>query len=122
MVRLLGGDPQARGEAISEEELRGLVAAHESLTQDERNLIDDVFAAGERQVREVMVPRTEVAFLDASLTVSRALKTATELPHSRFPVMRGSSDDIVGFVHVRDLMVPGDPAPHGQGRRPRAGR
>ena len=54
----------AQREAITEEELRGLVAAHESLTKDERKLIDDVFAAGERQLREVMLPRTEVAFLD----------------------------------------------------------
>ena len=105
LVRVLGGDPHAGGEAISEEELRGLVAAHESLTQDERRLIDDVFAAGERQVREVMVPRTEVAFLEAGLLVSRALKQAQDAPHSRYPVVRGSTDDVVGFVHVRDLIA-----------------
>src|SRR3954452_1354044 len=72
LVRLLGGDPNVRREAITEEELRGLVASHESLTKDERKLIDDVFAAGERQLREVMLPRTEVAFLEASMTVARA--------------------------------------------------
>jgi putative hemolysin len=104
LVRLFGGDPSAGGAAISEEELRGLVAAHESLDADERRLIDEVFAAGEMQVREVMVPRTEVAFLDAGLTVTRAVKEAQAQPHSRYPVVRGSSDDIVGFVHVRDLM------------------
>src|SRR5205085_821608 len=63
LVRVLGADPAAGRESISEEELRGLVAAHESLTRDERKLIDEVFAAGERQLREVIVPRTEVAFL-----------------------------------------------------------
>ena len=66
LAKSLGGDPSASRETISEEELRGLVAAHESLTRDERKLIDEVFAAGERQLREVMVPRTEVAFLEAS--------------------------------------------------------
>ena len=72
VVRLLGGDPANR-EAITEEELRDLVAAHESLPADER-LIVDVFDAGERQVREVMVPRTEVDFL-AAATPSRAARS-----------------------------------------------
>ncbi|MFN2626264.1 MAG: hemolysin family protein, partial [Mycobacteriales bacterium] len=60
VVRVLGGDPGASRDPITEEELRGIVATHESLTADERKLIDEVFSAGDRQVREVMVPRTEV--------------------------------------------------------------
>ena len=106
VVRLLGGDPHSKGEAITEEELRDMVAAHESLTKDERKLIDDVFAAGERQLREVMLPRTEVAFLDAGMTLQRALRETAEQPHSRYPVAGTSQDDIIGFLHVRDLMVP----------------
>jgi putative hemolysin len=107
LVRMLGGDPNTGREAITEEELRGLVAAHESLSTDERRLIDDVFAAGERSVSEVMVPRTEVTFLDAGLTVSRAAKVATESPHSRYPVVGRGQDDVRGFVHIRDLLVNG---------------
>lgn len=106
LVRLLGGDPSAGRESISEEELRGLVAAHESLTKDERKLIDEVFAAGERLLREVMVPRTEVEFLDASMTVARAAKVTAGAPHSRYPVARDNQDDVQGFVHVRDLLLP----------------
>jgi putative hemolysin len=106
VVRLLGLDPQEQRETITEDELRGLVAAHESLTTDERKLIDEVFAAGERQLREVMIPRTEVAFLDASMPVTRAMKLTAEQPHSRYPVARDSQDDIAGFVHVRDLIMP----------------
>ncbi len=106
IVRLLGADPSAKREAITEEELRGLVASHESLSRDERKLIDEVFAAGERQLREVMVPRTEVDFLDATTAVSRAARLTSEQPHSRYPVVRGSQDDVIGFVHVRDLLVP----------------
>jgi putative hemolysin len=106
VVRMLGGDPHAQGDGITEDELRGMVAAHESLSKDERKLIDDVFAAGERQLREVMLPRTEVAFLDASMTLSRAIKETAEQPHSRYPVAGASQDDVIGFLHVRDLMVP----------------
>jgi putative hemolysin len=109
VVRLAGGDPRANREAITEEELRGLVAAHESLPADERKLIDDVFSAGDRQVREVMVPRTEVEFLDIGTTVSRAARIAREAPHSRYPVARRDSDDVVGFVHIRDLLAPDVP-------------
>jgi putative hemolysin len=105
VVRVLGGDPHANRESISEEELRGLVAAHESLTSDERRLIDDVFAAGERSVSEVMISRTEVIFLEAGLTVSRAVKLAGDSPHSRYPVIGQSSDDVLGFVHIRDLIM-----------------
>jgi len=107
LVRLLGGDPNIGREAITEDELRGLVAAHESLSPDERRLIDDVFAAGERTVSEVMVPRTEVTFLEASLTISRAAKVAAESPHSRYPVVGRGQDDVLGFVHIRDLLLDG---------------
>src|SRR5215213_4696685 len=110
LVRLLGGDPKVSGESISQEELRDLVAAHESLTSDERRLIDEVFRAGEREVREVMTPRTEVAFLEASMTASRAAKLLAESNWSRFPVAGRDEDDVVGFVHVRDLFLPNHPA------------
>ncbi|WP_116453298.1 hemolysin family protein [Blastococcus litoris] len=110
LVRLLGGDPKQSGEAISQEELRDLVAAHESLSSDERRLIDEVFRAGEREVREVMTPRTEVGFLDAGTTASRAAKQVGDSNWSRFPVAGRDEDDVVGFVHVRDLFLPNHPA------------
>ena len=110
LVRLLGGDPKISGESISQEELRDLVAAHESLSSDERRLIDEVFRAGEREVREVMTPRTEVRFLEASMTASRAAKLVADSNWSRFPVVGRDEDDVVGFVHVRDLFLPNHPA------------
>src|SRR4051794_23917432 len=110
LVRLFGGDPKISGEAITQEELRDLVAAHESLSSDERRLIDEVFRAGEREIREVMTPRTEVAFLDASMTASRAAKQVADSNWSRFPVAGRDEDDVVGFVHVRDLFLPNHPA------------
>jgi magnesium and cobalt exporter, CNNM family len=106
VVRLLGGDPSAKREMISEEELRQMVSGHEALGEEERRIVEDVFEAGDRQIREVMIPRTEVDFIDASTPVSLAVKTALEQPHSRYPVIRGSADDVVGFVHVRDLISP----------------
>lgn len=105
-VRLLGGDPGAAREGITGEELRGLVASHEELTADERNLIDDVFQAGDRELREVMIPRTEVDFLDSDVPAFKAAKMVAGLAHSRFPVIGDGADDIIGFVHIRDILVP----------------
>ena len=106
VVRIIGLDPALGRESISGEELRGMVAAHADLTVEERELIDEVFEAGDRELREVMVPRTEVAFLDDDMPVFKAAKVVAEAPHSRYPVTRDSQDDIVGFVHVRDLLDP----------------
>ena len=105
LVRVLGGDPSTGKEQISGEELRDIVAATEELTAEERALIDDVFDAGDRELREVMLPRTEVAFLDASTPIREAVEEVSDAPHSRYPVIRGSADDVVGVVHIRDLLV-----------------
>lgn len=106
IVRIFGIDPTAGKESISGEELRDLVAGHEELSEDERNLIDDVFEVGERELREVMLPRTEVDFLDSRLPVADAVRRVVDQPHSRYPVIRGSADDVVGFVHIRDILDP----------------
>ncbi len=104
VVRLFGIDPKEQRSQISEEELLDLVAGHAALTDEERDIVEEVFNASERQVHEVMVPRTEVDFMDASLTVGKAISLAIEKAHSRYPVVRGSSDEVVGFIHVRDLL------------------
>jgi putative hemolysin len=106
IVRMLGGDPNTSREEITAEEVRSLVAGNKEITPDERQLIEDVFAAGERQLREVLVPRTEVEFLDASTPLYKAARIAAGSPHSRFPVYRDSHDEVIGFVHVRDLLDP----------------
>ncbi|MES9543401.1 MULTISPECIES: hemolysin family protein [unclassified Actinomadura] len=106
VVRLSGGDPGALREEITAERMRVLVAQNTQLTADERALIGEVFAAGERPLREVLVPRTEVEFLDASLPLTAAARIAAATPHSRFPVCRDSHDEVIGFVHIRDLLAP----------------
>jgi len=108
IVRLFGIDPKAAKEQISGEELRDLVATHDELTAHERELIDDVFQAGDRELREVMIPRTEVEFLAASTPIAEAARHVADQPHSRYPVMRESFDDIIGFVHIRDIFVSQD--------------
>ena len=104
VVRAFGVDPKEQRSAMSEEELLDLVAGHAALTAEERDIVEEVFNASERQVHEVMVPRTEVDFMDASITVAKAIELAVDKAHSRYPVVRGSTDEVVGFIHVRDLL------------------
>ena len=106
VVRVLGGDPKASREEVSDEEIRAMVSGSSTLGEEERRIVDDVFAAGDRGLREVMVPRTEVDFLPGAMPAHRAVRELSKAPHSRYPVTGESADDVVGFVHVRDLLDP----------------
>ena len=103
VVRLLGGDPNKAADELSDEELRDIVATHQSLPDEERRILDDVLSLRGRQVSEVMRPRPEVVALDGAAPLAEAIAQVRELPFSRYPVIDASLDDIVGFVHVRDL-------------------
>ncbi|HEX2772094.1 MAG TPA: hemolysin family protein [Micromonosporaceae bacterium] len=102
---LLGASPTAGRESISEAELRDLVAANTLLDPVERRIIDEVLAAGASLVREVMMPRTDVVFLAAHLTLDEAAQVVRTETHTRYPVVDGTHDDVVGFVHLRDLLI-----------------
>jgi putative hemolysin len=107
VVAVLGGDPRVGRQAMTEQELRELVVGSQSLSADERQIVSEVFDAGKRQIREVLVPRTEVVFLDAETPVAEAASIAASVPHSRLPVFTDTYDNVTGFVHVRDLFGPG---------------
>jgi len=107
VMRIMGIRDSNSRESISGEELRGIVAAHEELSLEERELIGDVFDAGDRELREVMIPRTEVEFLDGAMSVQKAAEAVLDMRHTRYPVIRGSSDNVIGFVHLRDVVSSG---------------
>jgi len=86
VVRLFGITSKSVRTQISEAELMDLVSGHADLTKEERDIVEEVFNSSDRLIHEVMVPRTEVDFLDASLTISQARKVAVELAHSRYPL------------------------------------
>src|SRR5947209_8877679 len=107
VVAVFGADPRVGRQAMTEQEVRELVASTQTISQDERKIVSEVFDAGKRQIREVLVPRTEVVFLDAETPVAEAAEIAAGVPHSRLPVYQDSYDNVTGFVHVRDLLGPG---------------
>jgi putative hemolysin len=96
----------ARADAPSPEaQLRDLLARSGTLGREARSLIDEVIGAGDRHVRELMVPRNQVVFLDAETPVAEAVASVSAARHSRFPVVDGSPDEVLGFVHLRDLLI-----------------
>ena len=104
IVRLLGFDPNETDSEVSDDELRVLVNTNTNLSKDERTILDDVFDASETIVAEVMRPRADVAFLDGSMPIAEAAAYVREMPYSRYPVTGKDFDDVLGFVHVRDLL------------------
>ncbi|MER1996150.1 MAG: hemolysin family protein [Arthrobacter sp.] len=104
VVRALGGDPNLKNVPISQQELLEMVKASPVLADESRSILADVFGAGQRLLQEVMRPRPQVEFLQAGLTVAQARGAVHVLPYSRYPVIGDSPDDVLGFVHVRDLL------------------
>ncbi|EFA22395.1 hemolysin family protein [Bifidobacterium gallicum] len=112
LVRLLGFDPNETESEVSDEELRVLVNSNTNLTKDERTILDDVFDASETIVAEVMRPRADVVFLEGDMSIEDAAQFVREQPYSRYPVSGKDFDDILGFVHVRDLLDVRNPNAH----------
>ncbi|MER7891623.1 hemolysin family protein [Micromonospora sp. NPDC094482] len=110
VVQLTGGDPRARREEVTTEELRDMVAAQRSLTPEHRMIISGAFEVAERILREILVPRREVVTLSASLSAREALRELGGSGHTRAPIVgRGGLDDTLGVVHLRDLLDAGGP-------------
>jgi putative hemolysin len=104
LVRVLGGDPHAVNDAVSDDELRDIVTTHEGLGDDERRILSDVLAASNSTLKEVMQPRGDVEFVDGSTPLVEAVEWVSGQQYSRYPVTGESFDDVTGFLHVRDLL------------------
>ncbi|MFJ6077192.1 hemolysin family protein [Pseudarthrobacter sp. NPDC092419] len=107
LVRLLGGDPQAKQANVSSEELWDMVAENDLLEEPSRSILTDVFGSADRTLQEVMRPRTEVSFIEGARTIADARALVQDGPFSRYPVIGRTPDDVLGFVHIRDLMPRG---------------
>jgi putative hemolysin len=75
------------------------------IEHEEQEMLYKVFDFADKEVADVMVPRPEVVAISISLPPEEALKSVLESPYTRYPVYRESLDDIVGVLHIRDLIV-----------------
>ncbi len=92
---------------ITEEEIQELMDAGEEegiINEEENEMIRAIFALDHTVVREIMVPRTDMAFVAADATVREVLATIISCGHSRIPVCDGTVDNIVGLLYAKDLL------------------
>ncbi|MDI6695790.1 MAG: hemolysin family protein [Anaerolineales bacterium] len=108
LLRLVGIQPASGHQLVhSVEELKMLVdASTESgvMEQDEGDMLQAIFDLGEMIVRQVMVPRTEVVAVEADTPLKEIIHLATQSTYTKFPVYEDSLDQIIGVVHVKDLL------------------
>ncbi|MBI4602438.1 MAG: HlyC/CorC family transporter [Planctomycetes bacterium] len=107
VVKVLGGSAERPSADILEEEI--LTAAEEGergglLRSRDIDMIESIITYGDVEVSEVMTPRTEMVCLDLEDPLSVNVRRAVECGHSRIPVFRGSKDNIVGILYVKDLL------------------
>ncbi len=90
----------------TEDEIKNLIkdTDEEELEEEEREIIRSVFEFGDTVAREIMTPRIDIYGIKDSLTVAECIDQVKESRHSRFPVYHENIDDVVGMVHVKDLL------------------
>ena len=103
-VRAMGGDPNAQRDEITGEEIRDMVATQAAFSSDQRGLLQGVFELDERTLRQVLIPRLDVVAFDQDRPAPEVLAELVRTGHSRAPVHEGDLDQVVGTVHVRDLV------------------
>jgi putative hemolysin len=102
------GQRQPPRSTVTEEEIKGLIAEAEGagvLESGERRLITGVLRLGDRPVRGLMTPRTDVDWIDANAAAADIKTRVLASPHTRLPVGDGSPDDLIGVVRARELLV-----------------
>ena len=107
LLRLIGR-ANVPEERITEEDIRALVREGTeggAVELQEQQFIDSIFKFSDRAVRHIMTPRHDVEMLDADATLGEVLDELLASGYSRFPTYEGSPDDIIGTVHVRDLLM-----------------
>ena len=107
LLALLGIDDRKRS-AVTEEEIHAVLeegSVAGVIEEEERRMVRNLFHLDDRSIATLMTPRADVAFLDVDATPERVIATLEQTPHSRYPVVRGDLQDVVGVVSARALLL-----------------
>jgi len=107
LLRMIGIEPAGETSAHTEEEIRILMKeSHKSglIDNTELTLVDNIFEFAETNAREIMIPRTEMVCLYMNLPFEENRRIALEEMHTRYPVCETDKDNIIGFIHIKDLL------------------
>ncbi|MDO4343864.1 MAG: hemolysin family protein [Eubacteriales bacterium] len=109
-LKLLGVDPKARNDVMTENELRTYVdVSHEDgvIEQEEKQMIYNVFDFGDTQAKDIMVPRVDMVSIDVNSSYEDVLSVFREEQFTRLPVYEESADNVIGVLNLKDFFFNG---------------
>jgi CBS domain containing-hemolysin-like protein len=113
LFRMMGIDPNAGPSPVTEDDIRAMAVLGEregDIEAAERDIIHSVFMLTDRQVREVMTPRSDIISLEVPVTIQDVRSAVAANGHSRFPIIEHDLDEVIGILHVKDLLrMPAEP-------------
>lgn len=101
-------DPNAKANAMTEHELRTLVNVGEKegvIENEEKQMIYNVFDFGDSTAKDVMIPRIDMTFVDINSTYDELMNIFSEDMHTRFPVYEDNTDNVIGIINMKDLLI-----------------
>ena len=101
-------NPKKKPEAITEEDLRTIVeVGHEEgvIESDEKKMIYNVFDFGDSLAKDIMVPRTDMACIDAEATYEEFMEVVREQMYTRYPVYEETTDHVIGIINIKDVLL-----------------
>lgn len=113
LIRLLGGKKSKEQLLITENELKTMIdVSHEEgvLEIKERQMLHNVFQFADTQVKNIMIPRTSTCFINANLSYEEIINRFKEKKYSRMPVYKDSIDNIIGVLHIKNLLFVNSPS------------
>lgn len=108
VVRLFGIDPNASIDDVTEEEIISMVnEGHEQgvLQASEAEMIHNIFEFDDKEAKDIMTHRKHIVAIDGSLPLAQVLEFMLDKSNSRFPVYREDIDNIIGIIHIKDVMM-----------------
>lgn len=108
VMALLGVDPDAKTSSMTEHELRTLVNVSQEegvIEREEQQMIYNVFDFGDSTAKDVMIPRIDMTFVDITSTYEDLLAIFKEDMHTRFPVYEDNTDNVIGIINIKDLLL-----------------
>ncbi|AXI08055.1 HlyC/CorC family transporter [Oceanobacillus zhaokaii] len=107
VVRMFGIDPNAHSEEATEEEIRMLVdvgGERGTINVAEKLMINNIFEFNDKNVSDIITHRTDMSVLSIEATLKETVEMVNELKYTRFPIFEGDIDNIIGILHVKDLL------------------
>ncbi len=105
---ILRVDPNAKTNIITEHELRSMVNAGQEngvIEREEKQMIYNVFDFGDSAAKDVMIPRIDMTFIDVNSTYQELMDIFKEDMHTRFPVYEDNTDNVIGIINIKDLLL-----------------